>query len=198
MTPDPDRRRIVQLSLLAAVASAMPAGIASAAAADTSTHSAGSDDPARAFDFFFGSWQVRYRRLKERLLDNHDWQEFDGVCKVQPVFGGVANIDESTVHRPDQPYSGMSMRSYDPASKTWADWWLDTRNPHKISAPMLGGFADGVGTFYGHNTLRDKPVKVRGLWSQITATSLQWEQAFSPDDGKTWETNWVSRYQRVT
>ncbi|MGO4259368.1 hypothetical protein [Lysobacter sp. TAB13] len=194
MTPDPDRRRIVQLSLLAAFAGAIPAGVASA---EANTGTAAADDPARAFDFFLGTWQVRYRRLKERLLDSHDWEEFEGVCKVQPMFGGLANMDESSVHRPGLPYQGMGLRSYDPASKTWADWWLDTRNPHKLDPPMLGGFADGVGTFFGKNTVRDQPVKVRGVWSKITATSLQWEQAFSPDEGKTWETNWVSRYKRV-
>ncbi|MGH8081724.1 MAG: DUF1579 family protein [Lysobacter sp.] len=195
MTPDPDRRRIVQLSLLAAAAGAIPGGIARAAAAKSEP--ANANDPARAFDFFLGSWQVRYRRLKERLLDNHDWQEFEGVCKVQTLFGGLAHLDESSVHRPDQPYHGVSLRSYDPASRSWADWWMDTRNPHKIAPPMLGGFTDGVGSFYGDNTLRDKPVKVRGLWTATDADSVQWEQAYSPDGGKTWETNWISRYTRI-
>ncbi|MEH6421956.1 hypothetical protein [Pseudomonas sp. CGJS7] len=194
MTLDPDRRRIVQLSLLAIAANALPAAGAPRGAAPADL---ASDDPARAFDFFLGSWQVRYRRLKQRLLGDNDWQAFEGVCKVQSIFAGLAQTDESAVHRPDQPYRGFSLRSYDPASKTWADWWLDTRNPHKIVAPMLGGFADGVGTFYGQTTLRERAVKVRGLWTRGDADSVQWEQAFSPDEGKTWETNWVSRYRRV-
>lgn len=199
MAPDPDRRRILQLSLLATVANTIPVGIAHAAdaKAETNIKAATSTDPARAFDFFFGSWKVRYRRLKERLLDNHDWEEFEGECKVQPLLGGLAHMDESVVHRPGLPYRGLGLRSYDPAKNSWADWWLDTRNPHKLDAPMLGGFSDGVGTFYGQNKLRDQPIKVRGLWLDISATSVRWEQAFSPDDGKTWETNWVSSYMRV-
>ncbi|MGO1073311.1 hypothetical protein [Lysobacter sp. CA199] len=196
MTLDPDRRRIVQLSLLAVAAHAVPAGLARAATAGADTD-ADAEDPARAFDFFVGRWHARYRRLKERLLDSHDWEEFEGECQVQPLFGGLAQTDESDVARPAQPYRGFSLRSFDPASKTWADWWLDTRNPHKIAAPMLGRFDDGVGTFFGDSTLRDKPVKVRGVWSKITANSAQWEQAFSPDGGKTWESNWVSSYRRT-
>jgi len=40
------------------------------------------------------------------------------------------------------------------------------------------------------DTLRGKPIKMRFTGSHITPTSARWEQAFSPDDGKTWETNW--------
>jgi len=29
------------------------------------------------------------------------------------------------------------------------------------------------------------------MWSETTPTCCHWEQAFSPDGGKTWETNWI-------
>lgn len=74
---------------------------------------------------------------------------------------------------------------------------LDARDPHRIDVPIIGRFQDGIGTFVSDDTFRDRPIKVRGLWSRITPTSLQWEQAFSPDGGKTWETNWVMRYTRT-
>jgi hypothetical protein len=28
------------------------------------------------FDFFIGNWRVHHRRLKERLAQNNDWEEF--------------------------------------------------------------------------------------------------------------------------
>lgn len=55
----------------------------------------------------------------------------------------------------------------------------------------------GVGTFIGDDTLRDRPVKVRFRWSQITPTSAHWDQAFSPDGGATRETNWLMEFTRV-
>jgi hypothetical protein len=38
---------------------------------------------------------------------------------------------------------------------------------------------------------------VRYRWSDISATTARWEQAFSTDKGETWETNWIMRSTRV-
>jgi hypothetical protein len=54
------------------------------------------------------------------------------------------------------------------------------------------------GTFYGDTTIAGKPTRVRFVWSQITATSARWEQAYSTDAGKTWETNWIMEFRRAS
>jgi hypothetical protein len=36
----------------------------------------------------------------------------------------------------------------------------------------------------------------RFIWSKITDNSCRWEQAFSEDGGKTWETNWIADFIR--
>jgi len=38
---------------------------------------------------------------------------------------------------------------------------------------------------------------VRFIWSGIKADSAHWEQAFSGDGGKTWETNWTAEFKKV-
>ena len=58
--------------------------------------------------------------------------------------------------------------------------------------------SNGVGTFETDDTLRGKPIRVRFTWSKITPTSAHWEQAFSPDGGKTWEMNWTMEFERVS
>jgi len=45
--------------------------------------------------------------------------------------------------------------------------------------------------------LRGKTIRVRFVWSQMTHDSAHWEQASSPDGGKTWETNWEADFRRV-
>ena len=45
------------------------------------------------FDFLTGSWRVHHRRLKERLVENHEWIEFEGTCVMQKILGGAGNMD---------------------------------------------------------------------------------------------------------
>jgi hypothetical protein len=91
----------------------------------------------------------------------------------------------------------MGLRAFDAKTNLWADWYLDGRNPTKIDVPGIGRFTNGIGIFLSDETFEGKPIKVRGTFSHITASSLQWEQAFSPDTGKSWETNWVMRFVRA-
>jgi len=54
-----------------------------------------------------------------------------------------------------------------------------------------------VGLFYGEDTDGGRPVKVVYKWTKVGPDGARWEQAFSYDDGKTWETNWVNEHRRV-
>ena len=148
------------------------------------------------FDFLVGDWQVHHRQLKARLAGSHEWIEFDGSCRMHTLMNGFSNVDDNVIAKPSGTYRGV--RSYDPASGQWAIWWLDSRDPFaNLDPPVKGNFVDGVGTFYANDTLNGKPIRVRFIWSHITPTSAQWEQAYSADDGKTWETNWVMHFTRV-
>jgi hypothetical protein len=153
-------------------------------------------DPMRDFDFFVGSWKVRHRQLKERLAGSSDWIEFSGTCTTQATLGGQGNMDDNVLDKPGGAYRAVTLRAFDPATKAWSIWWLDGRFPAALNAPMVGRFEDGIGTFYADDTFEGKPVKQRFLWSRITPQSCRWEQALSPDGGKTWETNWVMDFAR--
>ena len=154
-------------------------------------------DPPRDFDFLIGSWKVRHRRLKERLAHSTNWEEFDGTCTMRPLLGGFGNVDDNVLELPDGTYRGVGLRSYDPATKTWAIWWLDSRDPHVLDVPVIGTFQDGVGTFTARDTLRGQAIIMKFVWSHITPTSAVWEQSFSPDEGKTWEMNWHMDFTRT-
>jgi hypothetical protein len=149
------------------------------------------------FDSHVGRWRAHHRRLKERLATCHEWVEFDGTQQWWPLMEGRANVDDNVFRMPGGDYRGVSLRAYDPKTGQWAIWWLDGRNPFgELDPPVKGRFVDGVGTFYADDTLRGKPIRVRFVWSHMTATSAHWEQAFSADGGKSWETNWVSDFRR--
>ena len=150
------------------------------------------------FDFLVGQWRVHHRTLKERLANSHEWIEFEGTLVNQPLMGGYSNVDDTVFEKPGAPFRGVALRSFDSKTLQWSIWWLDSRTPlGPVDPPMRGGFRDGVGTFYADETFNGKPVRTRFLWTKITPTSCHWEQAYSPDGGKTWETNWVQDIVRV-
>jgi hypothetical protein len=150
------------------------------------------------FDFLVGRWTVRHHRLKERLAGNTQWQDFNGTLQMYKLMSGQGNVDDNVIDLPGGAYRAASIRSFDPNTRQWAIWWIDGRDPHHpLDPPMVGSFSHGVGTFYADDTFKGRPIRVRYLWSDITSSSCHWEQAFSPDGGKTWETNWVMDLTRA-
>jgi hypothetical protein len=154
------------------------------------------DAAPRDWDFLVGSWQVRNRRLKQRLVGASQWEEFDNTLTNWPVLGGFGNVGDNVFHAPSGSYCGVSVRAFDPDRQEWLSWWLDSRNAARIGPPTRGRFEDGVGTLIGDDVHDGKPIKVRSQWSRITASSAHWEQASSTDDGASWETNWVADFAR--
>ncbi|MCW4460605.1 DUF1579 domain-containing protein [Sphingomonas sp. BT-65] len=149
------------------------------------------------FDYFLGSWRVEHRRLRKRLAGSNDWEEFAGRTHCQQLFGGLVNLNESVSYRGGRTSYGMGLRALDEPGGRWADWYLAASDLSKIDPPLYGRFADGVGTFYARETFEGRPVLVRGRFSSVNRDEARWEQAFSTDDGASWETNWVMRYLRT-
>lgn len=153
--------------------------------------------PHHDFDFLFGRWQVRHQRLKERLVGCTQWETFEGRSSARPLLDGFGNVDDNWIDLPGGAYRAATLRAFDPASATWSIWWLDGRYPDRIDVPMRGSFSDGVGRFFADETIGGRPVRVRFLWSDITATTCRWQQAFSVDRGDSWETNWRMEFTRA-
>jgi hypothetical protein len=112
------------------------------------------------------------------------------------VLGGQGDVDDNVLEAPTGTYRAVTLRAFDPQTKKWAIWWVDSRHPHQLDPPVLGTFRNGVGTFFSNDTFNGKPIVVRYIWSDITANSAKWQQAFSDDGGKTWETNWIMEFRR--
>ena len=152
---------------------------------------------AHDFDFFHGRWTVAHRRLKDRLAGCTEWERFGGTSDVQPLLGGAGNVDDNVIELPSGTYRAATLRSFDPATRQWAIWWLDERTPDHIDPPVMGAFANGIGRFEGDDTFNGRPIRVYYQWSEITANSARWEQGFSTDGGATWEVNWVMHFTRA-
>jgi hypothetical protein len=191
MPLDVCRRGLLSLAL------STPALITAREAFAAETPVTGAPGSIRDFDFFLGSWTVRHRRLRKRLAGNTDWEEFNGTTRCQSLLGGVVNLNESLARRETGPTAGLGLRAYDAKTDTWADWYLGAANPHGIDRPGIGRFVNGVGTFLSDDLFEGRPITVRGQFRSLSPSEAQWDQAFSPDGGATWETNWIMRYTKV-
>jgi hypothetical protein len=148
------------------------------------------------FNFLMGDWQVHNRRLRERLKGSTAWEEFDGQVMARPILGGLGNFDEVTFNRATGVGRGATLRLFDIASQQWRIYWADgTRG--ELDVPMVGSFVNGRGEFYAQELFEGKAIFSRFIWTVLSRNTCRWEQAFSPDGGKTWETNWTGDFTRI-
>src|SRR5262249_8628939 len=133
-------------------------------------------DRPHDFDFLVGKWRVQHRRLKMRLDNSHEWEEFDGTSQLWLTMGGFGTVDDNVLQLPRGTYQtaqgngslsggtyrAQGLRGYDPKEKVWSIWWLDARTPQgPLDPPTRGRFENGIGTFLADDTFAGKPVKVR-------------------------------------
>ena len=152
------------------------------------------DDGRRDFIFMYGRWRVTHRRLKARGVGCKEWDRFAGSSFCQGLMGGLCNVDENDF--PERGFQGLTLRTFDVEKGQWSIYWVDSKSG-VLQAPVHGRFENGEGRFYGDDVDDGRPVKVVYVWNEITASSARWSQAFSYDDGKTWETNWTMAFTRT-
>ena len=148
------------------------------------------------FDFLIGSWNIQHRRLKERLKGCTEWEEFEGTGKVRHILGGLGNLDELTMNRGSGRVQAVTVRLYNPVSGEWSIYWATDSNPGRLDVPMVGKFDGGRGEFFSQELFEGRHIFSRFIWTVNGPDACHWEQAFSADGGKTWETNWTMTFTR--
>lgn len=161
-------------------------------------------DMGHDFDALIGTWKVENRRKKGNYLlanqamgEEAVWEEFEGRDRFEKQLNGWAVVEhwEATLPSGEQAL-GLSIKAFETATRQWSIIWIDNRNPLDYR-PLYGTFEDGIGTFFQViETPDDQPLHVRFIWDEFTATTARWQQAFSFDGGKHWETNWIMKFTR--
>ena len=154
------------------------------------------NDGRNNFDFLIGTWKVHHRMLKTRLKNSTEWLEFEGDTADRKILNGIGNMDDNIIHMPTGEVHAISLRLFNPATKEWSIYW-STDKSVILDVPMIGGFQNGIGTFYSQELFEGRHIYNRFIWSRTTEKSPQWEQAHSEDGGKTWEINWIMEFERV-
>ena len=153
-------------------------------------------DGQHDFDFEFGAWKIQLKRLVKPLTGSTSWLEYSGTSVVRKVWDGKANLGELEVGGATGRIEGLSLRTYNPQSHQWHIGWVNSADG-TMGPAMIGAFKNGRGEFFNQESFNGRAIFVRFIFSDITANSFHFEQAFSDDGGKTWEANWVANFTKV-
>ncbi|SHG84078.1 hypothetical protein [Flavobacterium johnsoniae] len=141
------------------------------------------------FDFFEGKWKLHNKKLNSRLSNCTEWTEFESTQEMYKVLNGIGNIDNFLATFDGQPFEGMTVRLFNPKSRLWSIYWADS-NEGKLDPPVLGSFENNVGHFVTKDIFNGKDILVIFRWDARDKNNPVWSQAFSADNGKSWEWNW--------
>ncbi|MBN9297694.1 MAG: hypothetical protein J0I41_11810 [Filimonas sp.] len=147
------------------------------------------------FDFFEGKWTIRNFKLKERLQDNNDWEMFDAHQEVHKILHGLGNMDRFITDE-GEPFEGLTLRLFNPATRLWSIYWADS-NRGTLDNPVVGSFRGTIGRFYGKDKCNGQDVAVVFQWDKTDEDKPVWSQAFSTDEGASWEWNWHMHFTRL-
>jgi len=188
---------LTRLPLACALALFVPAAHAQTAAppavAMPALHDGGHD-----FDFLIGDWKAHVRRLPDRLVGSTRWVEYHGISNHHKLLGSNSNFEEFEVRSTDgkETLKAQTLRLYNPETKQWSIYLVDVDKGTLGLPPVVGSFTGKRGEFYDAETWKGRAITVRYLWLDLSPKSARMEQAFSPDGGKTWETNWICELSR--
>lgn len=147
------------------------------------------------FDFLLGRWAVHNRKLKTRLANCTEWVEFEAVLEVGKALAGTANQDQFHAIVAGDSFDGMAVRLFEATTRLWRIYWAAS-NAGTFDVPQVGSFAGPVGLFYAAAAWHGRPVHIVYRWDATDPHHPTWSQAFSADEGKTWEWNWYMHLQR--
>ncbi len=153
-------------------------------------------DGARDFDPLLGNFTFHLRRMIHPLTGSTEWTELAGPGACYKVWDGRAQLDTVELDGTSGHIEGLTLRLYDASSRQWRLYWANNRIG-RLDPPQIGAFAAGHGDFYTTDTINGKTTLIRFDWSQMTSGTPHFEQAFSPDGGRTWETNWITNQTRT-
>jgi hypothetical protein len=154
---------------------------------------------AHDFDFWLGDWTLVQRIWSG---DGNEFERYPARNKVRAIEGDGALIETFQgevrffwlgMQEPEQ-VRGASVRAYDPDSRQWRIFWIDTLEP-QFGPPFNGDFSGVAGEFL----LTDQPPGIppsRIRFEPHTEGTVDWEMAIATPDGKDWQRLWTIKFHR--
>jgi hypothetical protein len=147
------------------------------------------------FDFLIGKWRLKHRKLKSRFTNSDEWEEFETVVEDFRILEGMGNMDIGRAIIDGKPWEGRTIRLFDPKTRLWRLHWISSC-VGVMDRPVVGSFENGIGHFFTKDIFNVKKIIMLFRWDARDKEHPIWSQAFSPDNGKTWEWNWINYKDR--
>lgn len=196
------RRGLIRLFQLAAVVTAFLATSWAESAKrplPQTGNSGGGQQTARDgqhdFDFNIGSWHTHIKRILKPFSDSTESYEMDGTVIVRKVWDGRAQIEEIEADGPKGHWEGLTLFLYNPDSHQWSQLFANSKQG-VLTTPLIGSFSNGRGELYSQDTMDEKSILVRGVWSDISPDAHHYEESYSDDGGKTWKAAFIGSLTR--
>ena len=147
------------------------------------------------FDWDIGTWKTHQRRLLHPLTGSTTWVDYTGTDVVRKIWDGA----NSGIIEADGPAGHLEIYTLRLYNSDTHQWNISFTSPGAgtLGTPVVGQFKNGRAEFFDQEAYNGKPILVRFSISGITPNSARFEQAFSSDWGRTWETNFIVSETKV-
>jgi hypothetical protein len=171
---------------------------AGAALAQPPEANAARRDGQHDFDFNIGVWHTHINRVADPFAISSPTMELDGTVTIRKVWNGKAQLEEIEADGPKGHWEGLSLFLYNPGAHQWSQTFVNSRvGTLTPGSTNIGELQDGRIVLIGQDTVDERAILVRAVWSDITPASHQYEESFSDNGGKTWVRSFTAHLTRI-
>jgi hypothetical protein len=154
-------------------------------------------DGQHDFDFNFGTWRTHIKRIGNPFSPSSAPMALEGTVTVRKVWGGRAQLEEIEADGPKGHFEGLTLFLYNPESHQWSQTFASSKEG-SLTPPLIGSFKGGRGELLAQDTLDNRSVLVRAVWSDIKPDSHHMEESYSNDGGKSWRPAFIADLTRLS
>ncbi len=149
----------------------------------------------RQFDFWIGEWDVVNRNRPDAEARWYDTGS--ATARVYPVVAGCGIVEHWRGRAYGEFQVGFSLQAFNPQVGQWDMVLLWPNSGEPRFGELAGGFRLNRGEFYsrGVSAAGDTTIS-RFTFSDVTPNSLRWQDGFSTDGGRVWDSGWIQEFTR--
>lgn len=134
--------------------------------------------------------------MRDPFASQSESVELSGTVTVRKVWDGKAELEEIEADGPNGHWEGLTLFLYNPGARQWSQSFANSRVG--MLTTNVGEFKDGRVVLVGQdNTVSDKTILVKAVWSDIKSDSHRYEESYSNDAGTTWVRSFTADLTRL-